>query len=267
MATQNKRTWERPTAFYNKYTKYLVYAVVLFFFVWSISSVGTSLSRVLAGLGELDRIVEIALPPNFEPRFVDLYINGLFESLGIALLATIAGIAISIPFSFMGANNIAPGPMYYFARAMFIITRAFHPLIIGIVFVVALGTGAFAGILTFTFGTIGYWAKLLAEDIEDIDDRELDSVRAVGGSPGQIIVYAVVPQILSRAVGLTIYRLDSNVRGSVVIGIVGAGGIGLTLMNSYRQYEYDVTLAILLLIVGIVLVGEVVSAYIRRRVQ
>ena len=264
---ENKRQWSRPTAFYNKYTKYFVYIVVVFFFIWSLSGIGLDLDRILQGWGQLMGVVDIAWPPNFEPRFRQLYWEGMFDSIGMALLATVGGVIISIPFAFMGAENVAPQPLYYFARGMFIFTRAFHSLIIAIVFVTAVGTGVFAGILTFMFSTIGYWAKLMAEDIEDIAGRKLDGIRAAGATPLQILIYAVVPQVMPRAVGLTVYRWDSNIRGSVIIGIVGAGGIGLTLLNSYRRYEYDVTLAILLLIIAVVLIGEVMSAYVRGRVQ
>jgi len=263
----DRRTWERPSAFYNKYTKYVVYAVLLAFVGWSFYGIGWNLTRILAGWNELLAVLDIAWPPNFGDRFLPLYFQGVYESIGMAVLATIGGVIISIPFAFMGAGNIAPRPVYYFARGMFVSTRAFHSLIVGIVFVTAVGTGVFAGVLTFMFSTIGYWSKLMAEDIEDISERRLNAIRAVGASPLQILIYAVVPQVKPRAVGLTIYRWDSNIRGSVIIGIVGAGGIGLTLLNSYRRYEYDVTLAILLIIIAIVLVGEVASAYIRRRVQ
>lgn len=267
MATESKRQWERPSPFYNKYTKLLVYGIIVFFVLWSFWGIGWSWDRIIAGWGQLLGVLDIAWPPNFEERYHSLYWNGVYDSVGMAVLATIAGVIVSIPFAFMGASNIAPRPMYYFARGMFIFTRAFHSLIVGIVFVTAVGTGVFAGILTFTFSTVGYWSKLLAEDIEDITENKLDAVRATGATPMTVLIYAVIPQILPRAVALTIYRWDSNIRGSVVIGIVGAGGIGLTLLNSYRRYEYDVTLAIIIIIIAIVLVGEVISALIRRRIQ
>lgn len=264
---EDKQRWERPTVFYNVYTKYVVYVAIAAFVIWSLTAVDVTLARFLKGLDEAARVGNMAWPPNYSPRFRQLIYQGTFDSIGIAVLATIGGVLISIPFAFMGAKNIAPKPMYYFARGSFVFTRAFHPLIVGIIFVKAVGTGVFAGILTFAFGTIGYWAKLLAEDIEDIQARNLDAIRAVGGSRFQMITFGVVPQIMPRAVGLTIYRWDSNIRGSVVIGIVGAGGIGLTLLSSYQRYEYDFTLAILIVIVVLVLIGEVVSAYIRGRVQ
>jgi len=267
VSEKQKGTWDRPSPFYNKYTKYALYVIIIGFFAWSFIGTGFDVERILQGYGELTPVIGIAWPPNFEDRFLSLYFQGIYESVGMAFLATIGGVLISIPFAFMGARNIAPRPLYYFARGIFVSTRSFHNLIVGIVFVTAVGTGAFAGILTFMFSTLGYWAKLMAEDIEDIAGNKLDSIRAVGASPLQILIYAVVPQVMPRAVGLTIYRWDSNIRGSIIIGIVGAGGIGLTLINSYRRYEYDVTLAILLIIIAIVLVGEVASAYIRGKVQ
>ena len=267
MATTDTRNWERPTIFRNRYTKAAAYGSIVLVFLWSVLSMEFSVSRFLAGVNEIARLTEMAIPPNFEPRFLSLYWNGIYESFGIAVLATIGGVLISIPLAFMGANNIAPRPVYYVARGVFVFTRAFHSLIVAIVFVIAFGTGALAGVLTFIFGTAGYWAKLLAEDIEDIAENTINSIRAVGASPLQVILYGVVPQIMPRAVGLTIYRWDQNLRGSVIVGIVGAGGIGLTLINSYRRYEYDVTAAIIIIIVAIVMIGEVASSYIRGRVQ
>lgn len=271
MSVENQRIdktqWERPSSFYNVYTKFAVYLVVAAFIIWSLTGVELTIDRLIVGLQEAGELIDAAWPPNYSPRYRSLIISGVIDSVGIAFLATLIGVLLSIPFAFMGAKNLAPQSTYLFSRGIFVASRAFHPLIIGIIFVKAVGIGVFAGIATFVFGTVGYWAKLLAEDIEDIRDRKLDALRASGASSIQMITYGVVPQVLPRAVGLTIYRWDSNLRGSVVIGIVGGGGIGLTLLNSYQRYEYDFTLAILIVIIAIVILGEVVSAVFRKRVQ
>lgn len=259
-------TWSRPSVFYNRTTKWVVYTLIVLFVLWSFQGVNFDLARFIKGIGPFVEVLSQAWPPDFGPRQRDLIIEGLYESVGIAFLASTLGVLVSIPFSLLAAENIAPKPIYYPARLIVVLSRTFHPLILGILFVKAVGVGAFAGILTFVTGTVGYWAKLMAEDIEDMDEGQVNAVRAVGANRIQTVIYGIVPQVVPRAVGITIYRWDSNLRGSVIIGLVGAGGIGLTLVNSYDRYDYDFTLAILIAIVVLVLAGEAVSALIRRRV-
>ena len=129
------------------------------------------------------------------------------------------------------------------------------------------GFGPFAGFLTLTFATIGFMAKLLAEDIEDIDEGQAEAVRATGASWWQVVNYAVQPQVMPRLIGLALYRLDINFRESSVIGIVGAGGIGATLNTSIDRYEYDSAGAILIIIIAIVMLAEYSSGFVRKWVQ
>lgn len=269
MAGESKHptTWTRPTAFYNHKIKWLVYALVGVFILWSFTGIEFDLDRFIQGIGPFMDVIDRAWPPDFGARQLKLIWNGMVESVGIAFLATAIGIVISIPFSLLAAENLAPKPIYYPSRMLIILSRSFHPLILGIIFVKAVGVGPFAGILTFVTGTIGYWAKLMAEDIEDMDEGPVDATRAVGANRLQTVIYSIVPQVTPRAVAISIYRWDSNIRASTVIGIVGAGGIGLTLINSYGSYDYDFTLAILITIVVIVLIGEVASAYLRKRIR
>jgi phosphonate transport system permease protein len=136
-----------------------------------------------------------------------------------------------------------------------------------IFFVKLFGFGPFAGFHALSIGTIGFYGKLLAEDIEDMDPGQAEAVRATGASWFQWLNYAVLPQVLPRMVGLGLYRLDINFRESAVVGIVGGGGIGATLLTSFDRYEYDSAAAILLVIIGIVMVVEYSSGWIRRKVQ
>ena len=129
------------------------------------------------------------------------------------------------------------------------------------------GFGPFAGFLTLAFATIGFLAKLLAEDIEDIDPGQVEAVRATGAGWWQVVNYAIQPQVMPRLIGLSLYRLDINFRESAVIGIVGAGGIGATLNTAIDRYEYDSAGAILLVIIGIVMIAEYSSSYVRKWVQ
>jgi phosphonate transport system permease protein len=174
---------------------------------------------------------------------------------------------VGVPIAVLAARNVVPLPVYGAGRGTITLARTFHELIIAILFVKAVGFGPLAGVLTLIVNGIGSFSKLLAEEIERIDRGQIEALRATGASRGQILIYGVLPQVLPRVIGLTIYKWDINLRQSTIIGIVGAGGIGATLYNAFSRYDYDFALAILLVIVAIVLVGEAVSAVARRWVQ
>jgi len=127
--------------------------------------------------------------------------------------------------------------------------------------------GPFAGIIALSIGTIGFYGKLLAEDIEDMDPVQAEAVKATGSSWFQWLNYAVQPQVMPRMIGLAMYRFDINFRESAVVGIVGAGGIGATLLTSFDRYEFDSSAAILLIIIVIVMAVEYSSGFIRKWVQ
>jgi phosphonate transport system permease protein len=185
----------------------------------------------------------------------------------MATLSTALGVLIGIPVAVMAARNFAPLPAYATGRGIISLGRTFHEIIVAILFVKAVGFGPFAGMLTLTWGSIGFFGKLLAEQIENIDRGQVEAIRATGAGRGAVLLFGVLPQVLPRIIGLTIYQWDVHLRQSTIIGIVGAGGVGTTLYNSFARYDYDFSLAILLVIVAIVVLGEAVSAVARRRIQ
>jgi phosphonate transport system permease protein len=269
MATKRpeRREWTRPTAFYNHYVKWSVYAVITVFLLWSAWDMRISLERVLQGWDSAAGLVTSMFPPEVTPFKMDLLIEGMVESIAMSVSATIIGVLISIPVAFMAAENIAPRPVYLLGRGLITVSRAFHELIVAIIVVKAVGIGALAGVIALSYKTVGFWAKLLAEDIEDIDTGQKEAVEATGANRNQTLLFGVVPQVLPRAIGLTIYRWDINIRHSTIVGIVGAGGIGSTLLNSFDQYDYDFFMTIIIAIVIVVMIGELVSTYIRGRIQ
>ncbi|WP_396611376.1 phosphonate ABC transporter, permease protein PhnE [Haloferax sp. S1W] len=270
MATQSGSVdgrWERPTAFYNRTTKYVVYALITGFVLYSFWDIRVAPERFFRGLEAGVTLVSNMLPPAATQTQFDLMVRGIVESILMSIIATTLGIVVSAPVAFMAANNLAPRPIYLVGRSIIAVTRSFHELIVAIVMVKAVGFGPLAGVLALAFKTVGFFAKLLSEEIEDIDTGQMDAIEAVGGSQLQVYLYGVLPQIIPRIIGLSIYRLDINLRHSTVVGIVGAGGIGITLLNSFQKYDYQYSSLIILVIVGIVMVGEAASAYARRRVQ
>ena len=129
------------------------------------------------------------------------------------------------------------------------------------------GFGPFAGFIALSFASIGFLAKLLAENIENCNKSQLEAVKATGASWSQWLNYSVQPQFMPRLIGLSIYRLDSNFRHSSVVGLVGAGGIGATLNTAFDRYEFDTAAAIIIIIIAIVLFLEYVSSYTRSKIQ
>jgi phosphonate transport system permease protein len=229
-------------------------------------SVDVNWSRVAQGMDRGQAFIASFLRPDFVSRGGEI-LTGLQESLTMTLTSTVVGVLLAIPVGLGAARNIAPRPVYYFCRTIIALSRTFQEIIIAILFVAMFGFGPLAGVITLAFATIGFMAKLLAEDIEDSQREPLEAIRATGAGWLQWVNYAVQPQVMPRLIGLSLYRLDINFRESAVIGIVGAGGIGATLNTSINRYDYDTSAAILLLIILIVLMSEYVSGYVRKWTQ
>ena len=247
MSSLANQGWKRPTVFYNHTVKWIVYV---------------PLDRLLAGVQEAQRLLSQMVPPNFGSRQRNLIWSGVIESLSMSIIATVVGVTLALPVSLMAAKNIAPTPIYLIGHMITSVTRTFHSLILALVMVKLFGVGPLAGITTMSVLTIGFFSKLLSEDIENIE-----AVRATGANQYSVLMYGVLPQVLPRIIGLSVYTWDINLRSSSVIGIVGAGGIGITLLNSFDAFMYGFSAAIILVIIFIVLSGEMISALVRKRYQ
>lgn len=256
--------WRKPPTIANPAMRYGLMAGVTIYLVWAVSTLPFNWQRISDGFGRAARIFNGAFPPNFERS--GLLIDGFLESLQIAILSTAAGVLLSIPIALMAARNLSPLPIYLLGRGIIIGARSFHPVIVAILFVKAVGFGPLAGVLTLIVYSIGFVAKMLAERIEEIDHGQVEAMRSAGANFVNTLIYAVFPQIMPRQIGLSIYQLDSNLRASAVVGIVGAGGIGSTLANAFGRYDYDFALAITMVIVGVILISEAVSGQIRKRI-
>jgi phosphonate transport system permease protein len=257
--------WRPPSAWPRPWMAPVIWAAAAAFLTWNVASLEINPERIARGIARLGVVAARAFPPDFHRA--GLLVSGVLESVEIATLATLFGILVGIPVAVLAARNVVILPVYVAGRGLVTLGRTFHELIVAIVLVKAVGFGPLAGVLTLTVSSIGTFSKLLAEQIETIDRGQIEAVRATGASRGAVLLYGVLPQVLPRIIGLTIYKWDINLRQSTIIGIVGAGGIGATLYNAFARYDYDFALAILLVIVAIVLVGEGVSALARRRAQ
>ena len=258
--------WRRPPLIKSGALRWAIYGGALLYLVIAASSVDVNWTRLAEGVARGGRLLSGFLHPNFTARWSDIA-TGMQESLTMTVTSTVVGILISIPIGIGAARNLAPAPVYLVCRAIIALSRTFQEVIIAILFVAMVGFGPFAGFLTLSFATIGFIAKLLAEDIEDIDAAQAEAIRATGASWLQLVNYAVQPQVMPRLIGLSLYRVDINFRESAVVGIVGAGGIGATLNTSLSRYEYDTAAAVLIMIIVIVMLAEYTSSVIRKRIQ
>ncbi|WP_373456554.1 phosphonate ABC transporter, permease protein PhnE [Cobetia sp. Dlab-2-U] len=259
--------WQRPPVmFKRRWHAWLFMLCAIAYLVVAASTIEVDWARVQEGMIRGWRFLQGFLVPDFTSRWRDIQ-QGLIESLTMTWTSTLAGILISIPIGIGAARNLAPAPIYFLCRFIITLSRSFQEIIIAILLVAMFGFGPFAGFLTLTFASIGFVAKLLAEEIEACEAVQIEAIRATGAGWWQVVNYAVQPQVMPRLIGLSLYRLDINFRESSVIGIVGAGGIGATLNTAIDRYEYDSAGAILIMIIAIVLVVEYSSSYIRRWVQ
>jgi len=217
--------------------------------------------RLAVGMGEAGRFLGRMWPPNFT-RW-ELLLDGLLESLQIAVIASALGIFLALPLGLMAARNLAPWPLAMVTRGFIAFCRSLHYVIVAILFVKAIGFGALAGVAALTIASMGFIAKLFAEAIEEISMKQVEAIRATGAGLGAVLVYGVLPQVASRFVGFSLYQLDSNLRNSTLVGIVGAGGIGGTLFAAFKRFDYDFVAAILLAIIALIFVAEVISSRIR----
>ena len=264
LAAAQKRTWRKPPLIGNRNLRWAIYAGAVVYLVVAFGSVDVNWTRIQEGASRGMAFVLAFFRPDFVSRSEDIA-YGFAESLAMTGVASVLGVLVSVPIGLGAARNISIAPVYLVCRSIIAISRAFQEVIVAILFVAMFGFGPFAGVLTLTFASVGFLAKLLAEDIEDIDPGQVEAVRATGASWSQLINYAVQPQVAPRLVGLMLYRMDINFRESAVIGIVGAGGIGATLNTAFDRYEFDSAAAILIAIIAIVMLAEYSSGYIRKR--
>jgi phosphonate ABC transporter permease subunit PhnE len=237
---------------------YVFYASSILDFTWA---------RFLLGLEHGGHFLARMFPPDVHPERLRLLYSGMLESLQIAVLATAAGIALSMPLGLAAARNLSPAPLAWAARGLIALFRTFHPVIVAILFVKAVGFGALAGMLALVIASLGFISKLLAEAIEEMSMKQVEAVRATGASFLAVVVMSVVPQVMPRFIGFCAYQLDSNLRNSALVGLVGGGGIGATLFTAFQRFDYDFVLTIVIAIIAIVMIGEILSGFMRRLFQ
>jgi len=224
--------------------------VTTWFFVWDAPRIA-------------DDIFGRATPPRWS--YIDQLWEPIWDTLNIATLGTIIALFMAVPVAFLAARNTTPSKLFIRPVALLIIvsTRSINSLIWALLLIAIIGPGVFAGIIAIAIRSIGFCAKLLYEAIEEINEVQVEAITATGASRWQVMIYGIVPQILPAFAGIAVFRWDINIRESTVLGLVGAGGIGLQLKGSLDTLAWPQVSLILLVILFAVVIGEWVSAKVR----
>jgi len=263
----NRVTWRRRTARRDLAVWAGWFAVVLLVAVsWQFISGVTIWEFVWDAPSQGADLISRMVPPKWD--YASKLWLPLWDTINIATIGTLLALLLATPVAFLAARNTTPSVLFVRPLALFIIvaSRSINSLIWALLLVSILGPGVLAGIIAIALRSIGFVAKLLYEAIEEIDFAQVEAVSATGASPSQVVAYGIVPQIAPAFAGISVFRWDINIRESTVLGLVGAGGIGLELQASISTLAWPQATVIFVMILGTVVASEWLSARIRHAI-
>jgi len=244
-----------------------IYLVIAAIVAWSVEAIvvgDTDWSRIsLQGVASAAwRFID------FDASILTSLWEATLETVLMATLATLLGAFMAIPVAWLGAGNISPlgRATYLVGRVLMTLSRSVHEVVWGLVFVAAVGLGALAGVLAMAVRSIGFISKTVAEAIEDVNKGPVEAMRAVGANRFQVLMFGIVPQVLPVVIGNVIFEWDVNIRRSTIMGLVGAGGLGLALHRQMASYNYGGIATVIFVILLLIVFGELFSAWARKRV-
>ena len=237
--------------------------VLLTVYCWIIMNEETMWIFVYDAPEQAADLISRMFPPDW--MYVNKLYKALWDTLNIATLGTLLGVVLAFPVAFLAARNTTPSTVFVRPIALFIIaaSRSINSLIWALLLAAILGPGILAGIIAIGLRSIGFIAKLLYESIEEINNTSLEAIESTGASRFQTIDYAIIPQILPAFLSIAIFRWDINIRESTILGLVGAGGIGLFLSSSLNVLAWPKVTLIIIVILGTVVISESLSAKVR----
>lgn len=246
-------------------TRFLIgLPVAALLLVWSFAGAGFDFVKLGDGAVNMGEFLSRLFPPDFSK--IGTILALLLETFQMAVVGTVLGAVLSLLVAFGASSNISPPWLYYPTRWVMNIIRSVPDLVFALMFVSAVGLGPFAGILAMTLGSIGSIGKIFAEAMEQVDRGPVVAMEAVGASKRQVIQYGILPQAAPLLTSYTLLLFEGNVRGATILGLVGAGGIGLELTTAMRMYDYGHLSAIIICIIVLVTAIDQGSALIRRRI-
>ena len=248
--------------------RFFIYAFLLVIVLWSVKVTiieDTDWER----MGSIGKVISSAarfFGVDFD-LFPDLLIPSL-ETLMISLLGTFLGVLICIPATWFGALNITPfKPITYpIGRLLMTLSRSIHEIVWALFFVSVFGLGALSGIFAIAVRSVGFIAKMSAEAIEDINPGPIEAIRSTGANGFQVLIFGIIPQVIPQVLSVIIFEWEINIRRSAILGLVGAGGLGLVFFRQMNTFNFHGVTAVITAILGIIVIGEFVSHYVRKKV-
>ncbi|MPW27502.1 phosphonate ABC transporter, permease protein PhnE [Agarivorans sp. B2Z047] len=240
----------------------LFWAIAIAGLTWSWQGAEIAPMKIYNDAGNMAELASDFFPPDFTD--INYYLEEMLVTLHIAIWGTIFSIFLSVPFGLMCAENMVPAWVYQPMRRLMDAARAINEMVFAMLFVVTVGLGPFAGVMALFIHTTGVLAKLFSEAVEAIDPGQVEGVRATGANKLEEIVYGVIPQVLPLWISFSLYRFESNVRSATVVGMVGAGGIGVILWESIRGFMFPQTCAVIIIIVVTVSLLDFISQRVRK---
>tara|TARA_Y100000588_G_C14264644_1_gene929272 strand:- start:1636 stop:2424 length:789 start_codon:yes stop_codon:yes gene_type:complete len=195
----------------------------------------------------------------------NIYFSEMLVTIQVGIWGTVLSILLAIPFGILSAENLMPSWVTFPIRRLMDCLRAINEMVFAMLFVVVVGLGPFAGVMALFIHTTGVLAKLFAEAIEAIEPGPVEGVKATGANPIEVILYGVIPQVMPLWISYSLYRLESNIRSATVVGMVGAGGIGVLLWQSISGFQLQQTAAIMAIVIVTVSVIDFISQVIRKK--
>lgn len=233
---------------------------------WSADGTQLSIGELSAGLPQIGDFISRSFPPNWS--ILGNLVTPAVETVQIALWGTLLGVLGAIPVSFLAARNLNRNrALYQLVRQGLNVTRSINELILALVFVSAVGLGPFPGVLALALHGVGMVGKFFAESIEEIDDGPLEALRATGARPLQVIVFGVLPQVVTAWIATVLYRFEVNLRQATVLGMVGAGGLGFELVNSLKLFKYQDTATCIVVVTLMAVAADAISSRLRQMIQ
>lgn len=260
-STQALPRWERPSALV-----FAIYVGIAAFLIWSFLSVGLSWERIGRGIPALGSILQRMFPPDLE-RLPQI-LNSLLITFQMALAGCVLGLILAFPMAILAADGLSPHPVVkHIARGLIALFRTVPDLVWALLFVIAVGLGPAAGVMAIMVDKIGFAGRFFAEAMEEADKGPQEALSTIGATRIGIIFSAIVPQALPSFVATSLFSLEKAVRGSVILGLVGAGGIGVELKVAFDLFDYDTAATIIISIFVLVVIVEQVSNAVRRRLM
>ncbi|MEO1732789.1 MAG: phosphonate ABC transporter, permease protein PhnE [Pseudomonadota bacterium] len=254
--------YDRPSAI-----AFLAYAAAIVIIVWSFAGAGFSIDKVISSPPRFADFVDRAFPPNIEPKVLTRLGWKMLETLQIALAGAVVGVVLSIPVALLAARGLIAAPwVNQIIRTILGFIRAVPDIAWALVFVVAVGLGPFAGMLAIAIDTLGFCGRFFADDMEGTDKGPSESLTATGARQIDVVACATIPAAMPAFISTSLFALEKAVRSSTILGLVGAGGIGIELKVGFDLFDYPTAMTVILMIAVVVIAIEQLSGWARAKI-